>query len=112
MKIEFDNFEITKSFKFPGEYQTTYATFVKGTLRHSYFGDDNSVNAIFSCNPNKTIISSISKLSTVDGVKADVWKIFTRNSMERQLIDKMFLQVCLLFFILFLWFNNLLNIFI
>lgn len=94
MPIEFHNFDSTKNFKFPGQYQITYATFVKGTLRPSYFGCEDSFDAIFSCDPNKTSVSSISRLSTVEGIVSDVWKIFSKISLEREVINKIFSQVC------------------
>ncbi|XP_044007427.1 prenylcysteine oxidase-like isoform X2 [Aphidius gifuensis] len=93
MPIKFRNFDSTKNFKFPGKYQITYATFVKGTLRPSYFGDEDFFDAIFSCDPNKTTISSISRLETVKGTVSDVWKIFSKTSLERQVINKIFSEV-------------------
>ncbi|XP_011155741.1 prenylcysteine oxidase-like [Solenopsis invicta] len=93
-QIEFVGFP--NSLVFPGDFQTTYATFVKANLNVTYFDLQQAMNSILSCNPNKTRISSVGKLNPVDGSvkKAPrVWKIFSRESMESSVIHKMFSQV-------------------
>ncbi|KAK0176236.1 hypothetical protein PV328_000390 [Microctonus aethiopoides] len=90
MSIEFVNFPDDVNLKFPGNYQTTYATFVKGQLNMSYFGLDYPIDNILSCNPDKSILSSVGNLCTVEGIKSDVWKIFSRNSLKKNIIDKFF----------------------
>ncbi|XP_012233624.1 prenylcysteine oxidase-like [Linepithema humile] len=92
--IEFVGFP--DDFIFQGNYQTTYATFVKGNLNPKYFGLKETIDAIFSCNPNKTIISSIGQQGLVNGLvkkNSPVWKIFSRKSIDTNLIDKMFSKV-------------------
>ncbi|KAL0108851.1 hypothetical protein PUN28_014163 [Cardiocondyla obscurior] len=93
-QIEFNEFP--DDFAFPGNYQTTYATFVKANLNPKYFGLKTTFDAVLSCNPNKTKISSVGKLHLVDGsieIDPPVWKVFSRNSMETSLIHDIFSQV-------------------
>jgi len=81
---------------FPGDYQTTYATFINGDLNPKYFDLQETLEAILSCNPNKTKISSIGKVNSVNGltkINSRIWKICSRESMESNLIDNMFSQV-------------------
>ncbi|CAL1682199.1 unnamed protein product [Lasius platythorax] len=81
---------------FPGDYQTTYATFINGDLNPKYFDLQDTLEAILSCNPNKTKISSIGKVNSVNGltkINSRIWKICSRESMESNLIDNMFSQV-------------------
>ncbi|XP_071555111.1 prenylcysteine oxidase 1 [Temnothorax nylanderi] len=81
---------------FPGKYQTTYATFVKGDLAPKYFDLQEAVDSILCCNPNKTKISSIGKVDSVDGSiekNSSVWKIFSRTPVETRLLDVMFSHV-------------------
>lgn len=81
---------------FPGKYQTTYATFVKADLNLNYFGLQDPMNSILSCNPNKTRISSVGKQEPVDGsVKKNppVWKVFSRESLDSTLIHDIFSHV-------------------
>ncbi|XP_011154747.2 prenylcysteine oxidase 1 isoform X1 [Harpegnathos saltator] len=87
--IEFINFP--KKLEFPGHYQTTYATFLKADIKPKYFGLHESLDDIFSCDPNKTIISSIGKVGFANG--SSIWKIFSRESLEPDLIQKMFSNV-------------------
>ncbi|XP_044577912.1 prenylcysteine oxidase-like [Cotesia glomerata] len=93
MSINFAGFPENVNFKFAGDYQTTYATFVKGKINPSYFKLEESIDAILSCDPNKTILSSIGRLTTVEGNNSDVWKIFSRKPVEKNLINKVFLEV-------------------
>lgn len=78
---------------FSGNYQTTYVTFVK-TDSESVRLPRNTVN-IFSCNFNKTKISSIYKADTVNQIKENsrVWKIYSREPIEINHINKMFSPV-------------------
>lgn len=80
----------------PGDYQTTYATFINGDLNPKYFDLQETLDAILSCNPNKTKISSIGRLNSVDGpneISSQIWKIFSKESVETNLIDNMFSHV-------------------
>lgn len=93
-QIEFVEFE--DDLKFLGNYQTTYATFVRADLKLSYFDLEETLGSIMSCNPNKTKISSIGKLDSVDGVikkNPPVWKIFSRKPMETNHIHDIFSNV-------------------
>lgn len=94
-KIKFEGFQ-KSNMKFEGNYQTTYATFVAGNINSSYFGLDEGLGGILSCNPSKTLISSIGQLSSVEGKMSStpVWKIFTRNRLDDATINRMFSQVC------------------
>lgn len=82
---------------FPGNYQTTYATFINGDLNLKYFClQEKALNIILSCNPNKTKISSIGKVSSVDGstdTSSQIWKIFSREPLVTNLINRMFSHV-------------------
>lgn len=93
-KIFFEGFK-DSDIKFEGSYQTTYATFVAGTVNSSYFGLNEDLGGILSCNPVKTVISSIGKLSSVEGKisSTPVWKIFTRHQLDDLSISKMFSEV-------------------
>ncbi|XP_057319102.1 prenylcysteine oxidase 1-like [Microplitis mediator] len=96
MPITFGGFPEDVNFEFPGNYQTTYASFVQGSLNPGYFRLEESIDGILSCDPNKTIVSSLGKLTTVQGVDSNVWKIFSRNPLEINIINKMFQQVQLI----------------
>lgn len=92
--IEFVGFP--NDFIFSGNYQTTYATFVKGNLNPNYFGLEETLGAIMSCNPNKTIINSIGMEDPVNKLvegNSQVWKIFSKKSVDANLIQKMFAEV-------------------
>lgn len=81
---------------FPGDYQTTYATFINGDLNPKYFGLQETVDIILSCNPNKTKISSIGKAIFVDGsidINSQNWKIFSREPLGTKLLKNMFSHV-------------------
>lgn len=80
---------------FPGVYQTTYVTFIHGDLKLKYFNLEETLEAILSCNPNKTKISSIGKVNSVYGSikrNSQIWKIFSRKSIST-LIHDMFYNV-------------------
>ncbi|XP_014479687.1 PREDICTED: prenylcysteine oxidase-like [Dinoponera quadriceps] len=92
--IEFADFP--KDLEFPGSYQTTHATFVKADVKPKYFGLRQSLDFILSCNPNKTIISSLGKVDSVDGsdeVGSPIWKIFSRKPLETGLVHGIFSNV-------------------
>ncbi|EZA53918.1 hypothetical protein DMN91_010425 [Ooceraea biroi] len=92
--IEFTEFP--DNLAFPGAYQTTYATFVKADLNPQYFGLQEPLDGILSCDPNKTIISSVGEVSSVNGLsKTDsgVWKVFSRKPLETSLVHKMFSNI-------------------
>lgn len=95
--IEFEEFPEEAIFTVPGKYQTTIATFVEGKLNPLHFGLESEIDCILSCNPNKTIVSSIGKVNSVNdnGKKgsSDVWKIFTRESMNPKFINKILSKV-------------------
>lgn len=94
--IIFEEFPEEATLKIPGKYQTTIATFLEGKLNPLYFGLENEIESIFSCNPNKTKISSVGKVNPVNDQKketSDVWKIFTREPMTSTFMSKMFLKV-------------------
>ncbi|XP_015109352.1 prenylcysteine oxidase [Diachasma alloeum] len=93
MPIRFENFPNNEDFMLSGNYQTTYATFIEGQLNATYFGLDGSIQGILSCNPEKTVISSVGKLSSVEGHESNVWKIFTRKSLSSEIIGRMFSKV-------------------
>ncbi|KAM0734006.1 Prenylcysteine oxidase 1 [Formica fusca] len=87
---------ITYNLVFPGDYQTTYATFINGDLNPKYFGLQEALDAILSCNPKKTKISSIGEVNHVDGpneISSQIWKIFSRESVETNLINNIFSHV-------------------
>jgi len=93
-QIEF--VEFPDNLAFPGNYQTTYATFVKANLNPKYFNLQETLDGILSCNPNKTKISSIGKVNPVDGLvkkNPPVWKIFSRKPVETSLIHDIFSHV-------------------
>ncbi|XP_043278149.1 prenylcysteine oxidase-like [Venturia canescens] len=93
MAIEFKDFPKNVNLEFPGSYQTTIVTFVHGDLQRKYFNLDDSIDAILSCNPNKTIISSVGNLVSVDGKCSRVWKIFSREPLEQSFINEMFTNI-------------------
>lgn len=99
--IEFVGFG--ENWEFPGNYQTTYATFVKADrLNPEYFGLQDALN-VLSCNPNKTIISSVGKVDSVDGAaerSSRIWKIFSRMPLETHVVHDMFSHVRDLYYIL------------
>lgn len=93
-QIEF--IEFPDNLVFPGKYQTTYATFIKANLKPKYFGLQEPLDGILSCNPNKTTISSVGKVDSVDGsIRKDpqVWKVFSRKPLETSLVHDMFSKV-------------------
>lgn len=93
-RIKFGGFE-NIDLEFSGEYQTTFATFVSGDVNPSYFGLEEEMG-ILSCNPIETKISSIGQLSSVEGTKSNitkVYKIFSRQKLDDSILNKMFSQV-------------------
>ncbi|KAI4497452.1 hypothetical protein M0802_007463 [Mischocyttarus mexicanus] len=82
-------------FTFLGEYQTTVATFVKGDLDPNYFGLEEELDDILSCNDNIDI-RSIGRVDSVEGstkVDSKMWKIFSNVSLPLTLINNMFNNV-------------------
>ena len=91
--VIFENFK-NVDLQFFGNYQTTIATFVQGDVNFSYFGLNEDIGGVLSCDPNKTIISSIGKLSSVEGsTKSSIWKIFSRKSLDASMLNKIFTKV-------------------
>lgn len=94
--IEFLGFPNDDNLRFPGTYQTTVATFIQGDLNISYFGLEESIVDILSCDPNKTVINSVGKLFPVGGpTESDsrVWKVFSKKSLTSKQINSMFSKV-------------------
>jgi hypothetical protein len=92
--IEFVQFP--NNLAFPGNYQTTYATFIEADLNFKYFDLQETLDNILSCNPNKTKISSVGKVYSVNGLtktNSGIWKIFSREPLETDLIYEMFSNV-------------------
>lgn len=84
--------------EFPGEYHTIYATFIQGDVNSSYFGLQGELGGILSCNLNETKISSITKLSPVDGTEDNstvVYKIFSNQELDNSTISQIFSKVSL-----------------
>ncbi|XP_043528164.1 prenylcysteine oxidase-like [Frieseomelitta varia] len=77
------------------EYHETIATFVKADLKSHYFGLEEELDNILSCNPNKTIISSLGRLNSVEGSmkSSNIWKIFSNKPLKSNIINEMFLNV-------------------
>lgn len=96
--IVFDGFE-NPDLKFVDDYQTTFATFIQGNLNNAYFGLKSEMSTILSCDPVKTKISSIGKLSSIEGINnnsAKAWKVFSRQKLDDSIIAKMFSHVSLM----------------
>ena len=94
--INFEDFPKETLSHFKGKYQTTIATFVKGYLNTFHFGLEDEIDAIYSCDPNKTRISSVGKLGHVSDDKKEsikTWKIFTRETLTPGFINTIFSQV-------------------
>lgn len=94
--IIFHGFENKNDFKFEGKFQTTIATFVKGIINADYFGLKEELVGILSCDPEKTVISSVGAVSSVTGKvenRTKIWKIFSQQLLNDTILDKMFLQV-------------------
>lgn len=96
-RLSMEFIEFPDSIAIPGSYQTTYATFVQADLNPKYFGLQERLDSILSCAPNKTKISSVGKVDSVDGGSTEttsrVWKVFSRKSLESTLINEMFSNV-------------------
>ncbi|XP_015586436.1 prenylcysteine oxidase [Cephus cinctus] len=94
--IEFEGFPNGTEFKFPGDYQTTVATFVQGDLNPSYFGLAELLDGVMSCNLLNTKINSIGKIFPVEGytgADSRVWKIFSKESLKLEDLNDIFLQI-------------------
>ncbi|XP_014219399.1 prenylcysteine oxidase-like [Copidosoma floridanum] len=91
--IAFSGFD-NPDLHFPGEFQTTIATFVSGKINYSYFELEDELGGIMSCDPDKTKISCIGKISSVNGkqdIDAEVWKVFSRQELQN--MDKIFSKI-------------------
>lgn len=98
MSISFDNFPDDMDFMVPGEYQTTVATFLKGTLNALHFSLEEAESIdIFSCAPNVTKISAVAAQSDVndslDESSLKTWKIFSREKLALPYIARLFHKV-------------------
>lgn len=94
MRITFEEFPVD-GFQFLGEYQTVIATFVRGDLNPNYFGLEQELDSIMSCN-SSTQIHSVGKLETVDGltkVDSKIWKIFSNTSLPMHDLHNIFFNV-------------------
>nr|XP_003700702.1 PREDICTED: prenylcysteine oxidase-like isoform X1 [Megachile rotundata] len=92
--ITFEGFP-NNDFYSTGQYHETIATFVKANLKPYYFGLQEELDAILSCDPNKTIISSVGRLNSVEGTlkNSKIWKIFSNQPLKTQIINEMFSNV-------------------
>ncbi|KAL2716889.1 prenylcysteine oxidase-like [Vespula squamosa] len=93
-RITFEEFP-ADGLTFLGEYQTTIATFVKGDLNPSYFGLEEELDSVLSCNPN-TQIHSVGKVDTVEGptkIDPKIWKIFSNASLPLNVLHNIFLNI-------------------
>ncbi|XP_017792422.1 PREDICTED: prenylcysteine oxidase 1-like [Habropoda laboriosa] len=76
------------------KYHETVATFVQADLKPHYFGLEEELSSILSCNPNKTIVNSVGRLDSVEDVIEDkVWKIFSNKPLKPTIIKDMFSNV-------------------
>lgn len=94
MQITFEEFP-SDGLTFSGEYQTTVATFVKGNLNPNYFGLEEELDSILSCNSN-TQIRSVGKVDTVEGptkIDPKIWKIFSNASLPLNVLHNFFLNI-------------------
>ncbi|KAK2578021.1 hypothetical protein KPH14_008440 [Odynerus spinipes] len=94
MQIAFEGIPMD-SLKFVGEYHTTVATFVKGDLNPHYFGLEEELDTILSCN-STTRINSVGKLETVEGLsnnKLKMWKVFSNATLPSDVIHSIFVNV-------------------
>ncbi|XP_046816104.1 prenylcysteine oxidase-like isoform X1 [Vespa crabro] len=93
MPITFEEFPA--DFVFLGEYQTTVATFVKGHLNRNYFGLEEELDSILSCNSNAQI-HSVGRVDTVEGpteTDSKIWKIFSNASLPLNDLHNVFLNI-------------------
>lgn len=92
--IIFEGFPKNDFYSFE-KYHETVATFVKADLKPHYFGLQEELDNILSCDPNKTIINSIGRLNSVDGIikNSKVWKIFSNKPLKSKIINEMFSNV-------------------
>ncbi|XP_003484501.1 prenylcysteine oxidase isoform X1 [Bombus impatiens] len=92
--ITFEGFPNNDFFS-PAKYHETIATFVKADLKPHYFGLEAELDNILSCDPNRTIISSLGRLNSVEGSmkNSNVWKIFSNKPLKSNIINEMFSNV-------------------
>lgn len=92
--IEFVDFP--KKFEFPGNYHTTHVTFAKADINLKYFGLEETLECILTCNPKNTKIASISIQNPVNkSVEGDsqVLKIFSRESLDTDMMNNIVTNV-------------------
>ena len=91
--ITFEGFP-NNDFHSVGKYHKLIVTFVKADLKPQYFGLEDELDMIISCNPNKTIINSVGRLNSVEGSMehSRVWKIFSSEPLKLDL-EEMFSNV-------------------
>ncbi|XP_012348516.1 prenylcysteine oxidase [Apis florea] len=92
--ITFEGFPKNDFYSFE-KYHETVATFVKADLKPHYFGLQEELDNILSCDPNKTIINSVGRLNSVDGIikNSKIWKIFSNKPLKSKIINEMFSNV-------------------
>ncbi|XP_034183271.2 prenylcysteine oxidase 1 isoform X1 [Osmia lignaria lignaria] len=92
--ITFEGFP-KNDFYSTGKYHETIATFIKADLKPYYFGLEEEIDNILSCNPNKTIISALGRLNSVEGTMKNsrVWKIFSNKPLKSEIMNEMFSNI-------------------
>ncbi|XP_076162493.1 prenylcysteine oxidase 1-like [Ptiloglossa arizonensis] len=93
--IVFDGFLDNLNFYSPEKFHKTMVTFVKADLKPHYFGLLEEIDNILSCEPNKTLINSIGRLNTVEGIMkhSRIWKIFSNIPLKSEIINEMFSNI-------------------
>lgn len=92
--ITFEGFPENDFYK-SEKYHKTIATFLEADLNPHYFGLQEELDAILSCDPNKTIVSSLGRLNSVEGSmkSSKVWKLFSNEPLKSAIINDMFTNV-------------------
>ncbi|CAL7951839.1 unnamed protein product [Xylocopa violacea] len=77
-----------------GKYHETVATFVKANLKPYHFGLEEESN-ILSCDPNKTVISSLGRINSIEGTigNSKIWKIFSNKHLNSAILNEMFSNI-------------------
>ncbi|KZC10292.1 Prenylcysteine oxidase-like [Dufourea novaeangliae] len=77
------------------KYHKTVATFIEADLKPYYFGSVEEIDGILSCDPNKTIISSVGRLNSVEGTikNSRIWKIFSNAPLKTGILNEMFSNI-------------------
>ncbi|XP_076754653.1 prenylcysteine oxidase 1 [Xylocopa sonorina] len=78
-----------------GKYHETIATFVKGNLKPLHFGLEDESDNVLSCDPNKTVISSLGRLNSVEGImeNSKIWKIFSNKRLNSTILSEIFSNI-------------------